>query len=177
MDDHQEKPITHKGPWLQGQGTRILKEAEAKYKNKKKGYKRSGPCLVYFVQVSGHPLVKIGRTHVGIESRMSGLQAGNPFELLLLGVIPGLPSLEKELHHQFAALHHHLEWFRLETEILEFIKKYTFDLRKYESVIPNWWFSRLDCRYLETMKDDIRLILNGEYTRVTPFETQLHTNR
>ena len=54
------------------------------------------------------------------------LQRDQPLPLTLLGTIP-LPwkmhrAKERELHDQFKNLRHHGEWFKAESELLEFIK-------------------------------------------------------
>ena len=54
--------------------------------------------------------VKIGWS-VDPERRLQGLQVSFPYELKILGVIPGIKALEKEIHGKFRREHLRGEWF------------------------------------------------------------------
>ena len=68
---------------------------------------------VYFVVCEISPGVrhlKIGRS-IDPESRLSGMQTGNPAPLKLLGYVRGGAALEKSLHRLFGPLRQGGEWF------------------------------------------------------------------
>ncbi len=72
--------------------------------------------MIYYAYCKGY--VKIGVAHrERIWDRMSGLKTGNPFPIILVHVEEGLYRREKELHRQYAHLHHRGEWFRAEGEL------------------------------------------------------------
>lgn len=75
---------------------------------------------VYFVQCMAEDRpVEIGTAmRDGVGYRMADLQVGNPFELRLLGTMPGGYAKEAELHRRFAHLRIRGEWFRSEPELL-----------------------------------------------------------
>ncbi len=80
-------------------------------------------AFVYFIQVNGERLVKIGSA-LCPESRLSELQTASAKPLLLLGSVPGGRKFEKELHRRFDALRIRSdgEWFKLEGDLLAFIR-------------------------------------------------------
>lgn len=69
---------------------------------------------VYFVQDTHRNFIKVGRSS-RVKKRLSDLQTGNPYDLLLMGWIesPDDPRLERELHMRFKDLRHRREWFEL----------------------------------------------------------------
>jgi len=70
-------------------------------------------AYVYFVVCEISPGVrhlKIGRS-IDPESRLSGMQTGNPAPLKLLGYVRGGAALEKSLHRLFGPLRQGGEWF------------------------------------------------------------------
>jgi len=58
---------------------------------------------------------KIGQTQTGVLNRLKAVQHGNPFEVILVHVIPSENSYsaEKYLHLKFANKRVRLEWFEL----------------------------------------------------------------
>ena len=74
---------------------------------------------VYFI-TDGMGHVKIGYTG-DVAARLRELQACNAFTLRILGVLSGGHEAEGILHKRFAAHRVRGEWFRLNSEILEFI--------------------------------------------------------
>jgi hypothetical protein len=76
--------------------------------------KRDGTC-VYFAEADGR--IKIGWSRK-VATRVAQLQTGSPVPIKLLGVTPGGRSLERELHHRFAADRLTGEWFTATPELL-----------------------------------------------------------
>lgn len=66
--------------------------------------------IVYVIGSAGTHLVKIGTTNNGTQ-RLADLQRMNPLPLRLLWSTPGNYTLEFALHHHFATLRRHGEWF------------------------------------------------------------------
>lgn len=75
--------------------------------------------FVYFVQMGADGPIKIGRARNPL-SRLGELQTSNPHALRILLVIKG-GDKEKSFHEMFAASRMNGEWFRPDTQILEFI--------------------------------------------------------
>lgn len=73
---------------------------------------------VYFLQCN--QFIKIGRA-IDPRSRISGIRTANPFQITVLGVMPGGEKEEKSLHAQFQYLRHNGEWFFATSELLAFI--------------------------------------------------------
>jgi hypothetical protein len=76
---------------------------------------------VYFLKSKG--FIKIGHT-ANIKKRIGSLQGFNPSGLELLGWVPEDRFSEKQLHDKFKKYKHHLEWFTISPEILEFINTF-----------------------------------------------------
>ena len=74
----------------------------------------------YFIRCNDK--VKIGRTQ-DVQRRLEALQTANPDTLTLLGYIEG--DLERYLHNKFQKHHFRGEWYYLDQEIMDFIKKET----------------------------------------------------
>lgn len=78
--------------------------------------------IVYFIQaVNGGP-IKIGRTFTSVDSRLAGLQTGNPAELRVVGMIQG--ASESELHAKFAKERLRGEWFTASKRLRDFVAKH-----------------------------------------------------
>jgi hypothetical protein len=79
----------------------------------------------YVYIVRSDVFYKIGKTSQAPFKRLCGLQTGSPHELELVCYIehPDYPELERALHKAFRANRVLGEWFRLEPEHLERIKK------------------------------------------------------
>lgn len=72
---------------------------------------------VYFIEAAGHDLIKIGYA-IDLPKRFTALMTSSPAALTLLGVLPGGPKLETELHERLAAHRAHGEWFRKSPEVM-----------------------------------------------------------
>jgi hypothetical protein len=81
--------------------------------------------IVYFIQVK--EFVKIGFSMNNVSIRMKDLQCGCPFEMNLLGTIPGTEATENMLHVRFAHLRQRGEWFFASAELMDAIKVYLGD--------------------------------------------------
>ncbi len=76
---------------------------------------------VYFIQAVGGGPIKIGLTD-DPTGRLLSLSTAHPEPLRFLALIPEADSQrERELHKRFAHLRLRGEWFRAESELLEFI--------------------------------------------------------
>lgn len=67
--------------------------------------------IVYFVQPVGGGLIKIGSTY-DIANRVGSMSCMSPAPLEVLATIPGFRCREAALHHLFAPIRAHGEWFR-----------------------------------------------------------------
>jgi len=78
---------------------------------------------VYFVRDG--EFVKIGTTTRSVAGRLGDMKTGNPrgAEFRLLGTIEAGPTRESELHEKFRHLHHYREWFRADSELIDWISK------------------------------------------------------
>lgn len=81
--------------------------------------KSSGP-VVYVISAGDPKFVKIGFT-TNFEQRLRSLRTASHVEPMVHLIIPGLRSLERDLHARFASARHNREWFRLTDEIAAFI--------------------------------------------------------
>lgn len=85
-------------------------------------YSKNKP-YTYFIQCG--VFVKIGVSWTP-DRRMEDMQSCNPHELKLIGVIKnGGFEREKEIHEQFIKNRIHGEWFRLDDNLIKFIKNNT----------------------------------------------------
>lgn len=79
------------------------------------------PSCVYFVQCTNGGAIKIGVAS-DLARRLRDLQAMNPYDLVIIGAIPGGGyKLERQLHKKFEKFHIHHEWFQPDEELLQFI--------------------------------------------------------
>lgn len=82
---------------------------------------RQPSLYTYFIQVED-PNQHAGPIKIGcardVRARLSQLQTSSPYDLWLIGYVPGGEKLERELHKKYAHLHLRGEWFRA-TEDLE----------------------------------------------------------
>lgn len=79
------------------------------------------PGVVYFAQMIGeYNPIKIGYT-TDISSRIQSVAQGLPFELRLVGLVPGDKGIESYIHAKFS--HHCIkgEWFYPSPALIEFI--------------------------------------------------------
>jgi hypothetical protein len=84
---------------------------------------------VYFMECAEAKAIKIGYA-VDVVRRRDELQCGNPFELRLLAVMPGVPrQVERDLHSQFGVDNLYRnggwEWFRDSPTLRQFIASHT----------------------------------------------------
>lgn len=95
---------------------RLLREARADEKETAAGY-------VYCIGEEGHDFaVKIGKSAAHPQSRLAGLQTGNPRKLVLLGFIKSKDrhKAEARLHKRFIKANILQEWFRPEPALFSF---------------------------------------------------------
>lgn len=79
--------------------------------------------FVYFIEAVGGRRIKIGWTDRHPSRRLATLQTGSCFPLKPLGVMIGLPALEREMHARFRPLRCEGEWFLAKTELRKFISR------------------------------------------------------
>lgn len=75
---------------------------------------------IYFIRGQSAGLIKIGIAK-SVEKRLKTLQSGSPVLLVVLATMPGTGLTERELHHRFAHLRRHGEWFEPGDDLLAFI--------------------------------------------------------
>lgn len=93
-------------------------------------YQNSSQKLIYFVRAEGTDYVKIGET-TNIDKRIQSLQTGNPNNLIL-EIVTNVDN-EKSIHEALSEYHHNNEWFLINDESMNRIKK---DLKENYNVIP-----------------------------------------
>lgn len=81
----------------------------------------ASPGFVYFID-DGRGAIKIGWAK-DPSVRLAQLQTGSPVRLRLLGIVPGVKSLERDVHRRFGGLRLHGEWFKQSPSLLEFIER------------------------------------------------------
>jgi len=75
---------------------------------------------IYFVQAEEGGPIKIGLAADPIK-RLKSLQSSSPQRLMLLGVLTGTKTVERNLHQRFSAFRLHGEWFTPASDLLKFI--------------------------------------------------------
>lgn len=78
--------------------------------------------MIYFARCGRDGPIKIGHTIGGIASRLSFLQVGCPWQIMVMGTMDGDLQTESTLLKKFAHLNMRGEWFHAATELLEFIQ-------------------------------------------------------
>ncbi|MDH6224330.1 GIY-YIG nuclease family protein [Streptomyces sp. MJP52] len=81
-----------------------------------------GEAVVYVIGTPGSNTVKIGRT-TNLQRRLADIQRMSPVPLVALWTHPGGHELETRLHHHFAELRSHGEWFAFDGDPLPAIKQ------------------------------------------------------
>jgi hypothetical protein len=76
---------------------------------------------VYFVRDTTCNLIKIGVTTNDPRNRVKRVMAGNPHPTEAMGIIEGDETTESIVHHRFAHLRRHREWFHAGGDLLSFI--------------------------------------------------------
>jgi hypothetical protein len=80
----------------------------------------AGDEIVYFVQCDERGPIKIGHTRRDkLKQRMSVLQVGSPFPLILRRTFPGTRGLERKLHRLYRPLKMSGEWFWAAPDLAE----------------------------------------------------------
>nr|WP_320166648.1 GIY-YIG nuclease family protein [uncultured Methylophaga sp.] len=77
--------------------------------------------LIYLIQGEKTGLIKIGKTNISIENRLNRIQALSPDKLNFIGGTFEPTYLEDRLHRRFEKFREHGEWFKPNTQIIEFI--------------------------------------------------------
>jgi hypothetical protein len=96
---------------------------------------------VYFVQVGFDGPIKIG-VAVDMDKRMRQLQAGCPYTLFLLAIMPGGREQERELHDRFALYWMHHEWFEPVAPIYDYVELIRADFPSIQAISD--WTTILD---------------------------------
>lgn len=81
--------------------------------------RRAQKHRVYFVRCGG--FIKIGLA-TNVRKRLLCLQTHSPHEMTLLMDSHGSVAVEREYHKRFATNHHKNEWFRLEGDLLVYLR-------------------------------------------------------
>ena len=85
------------------------------------------PCYIYFILNYDSQAVKIGIAK-NVKRRLASLQTSSPSELKLLGTmktksVNDAKKIEKSLHTRFDENRIRGEWFKADTELLNYIKQ------------------------------------------------------
>lgn len=79
--------------------------------------------IVYFIkQDIPNGMIKIGYTSRNVSNRLSSLQTGSPYNLIVLKTIDGDMNTEFELHKKFSKYRLSGEWFDCSPEIISYIE-------------------------------------------------------
>jgi hypothetical protein len=105
---------------------RDLSAAEEEDRQLKINQLKQKPCpadrcvgaFVYFIHAG--ELVKIG-TAKSIKNRMRALQSGCPHPMRLVHFVSGSKTAERKFHKMFSHLRAHLEWFKLDDDLLDYL--------------------------------------------------------
>lgn len=81
--------------------------------------------MIYFARCGHDGPVKIGHTIGGIASRISFLQVGCPWPIVVLGTMEGDLATEASLLKRFSHLNMRGEWFHAADELISFIEQNT----------------------------------------------------
>jgi len=81
--------------------------------------------MIYFARCGHDGPIKIGHTIGGIASRISFLQVGCPWQIVVLGTMDGDIATESSLLKKFAHLNMRGEWFYAADELMSFISSST----------------------------------------------------
>ena len=90
------------------------------------GCRLSWAGYVYIIQNGETDIYKIGLTSGNPEDRLNQMQVGNPELLTLAHYIEckDMGKVEDGFHSHFARTHYRGEWYRIDTEGMEYIKNY-----------------------------------------------------
>lgn len=85
--------------------------------------------MIYFIQSENGGPIKIGYSK-NFDDRLKTLQEGNPYKLIVLGLMEGTIPAEQRLHRKFEEHRFRNEWFNDCQEIRDFISNcQSFDYR------------------------------------------------
>lgn len=105
------------------------------------------PYVVYYMLQGG--LVKIGITK-NIRLRTNGLHPE-----AVLAVEPGADAVESQRHAEFAHLHSHGEWFRLESDLQDHIDQIRARFRAETGITVERWLARRRVTAVKTRPDAV----------------------
>jgi hypothetical protein len=77
---------------------------------------------VYFILSPINGMVKVGYTADHPDLRLRRLRATCPVPLEPMGLLDGGMNVERQIHHRFAHLHSHGEWFAADADMEAFIR-------------------------------------------------------
>lgn len=80
-------------------------------------------CVYFALTRADRDYLKIGRTQTDPRKRIAGVKTGNPNEVYLILVSEAPRDTEKKLHKLFEDYRHHLEWFRFEGRLRDFVNE------------------------------------------------------
>lgn len=80
----------------------------------------NGGSVIYFIQCGDNGPIKIGLSE-NVKKRLGALQAANPYQLHLLGVMDGDAAEERMLHVRFGLFRVRGEWYRSHQRLRRFI--------------------------------------------------------
>jgi hypothetical protein len=79
--------------------------------------------MIYFIQAEDVGSIKIGHTSGSVNKRLAELQTGSPVRLRVIGVMPGTPQDEMNLHRAFACSRVQGEWFHPTRDLILFVAR------------------------------------------------------
>lgn len=109
-----------------------------------------GEEFVYFVQGEHGGPIKIGYTKKSMPGRLTDLQCGHPYKLVVRRLVLGDVELERELHEHFQKCRLAGEWFSPVPELVEIAKARADD--------PTVDYQR---GYVDAQKDLLRALLKS----------------
>lgn len=80
-------------------------------------FEREASSRVYFIEAVGLDLIKIGYAF-DLQKRFTAMMTASPAPLSLLGVMPGGPRREMEIHDRLSDHRAHGEWFHKTPEVM-----------------------------------------------------------
>ena len=119
--------------------------------------------MIYFARCGRDGPIKIGHTTADVAARISFLQVGCPWQLIVIGTMEGDLLTEASLLSQFSHLNIRGEWFHATAELISFIEHNANDVVKDQPkrvVIPIFSGETIDEEDWPTVIHQI-LTLNG----------------
>lgn len=90
---------------------------------------------IYFILDQSANAIKIGFS-TNVQERLSTLRTASATSLILLGSMPGTMAQELRLHQQFQDSRLEREWFRVTTELWQFIGTHANPTEAYQGYMP-----------------------------------------